>query len=361
MKKLSILAVMLLGFLAIAQAQDGYKITGALGGTLGGKLLLLANGPQGLVQLGEAVMTNGNFEFKGQVDALTPAYIMTDQQQTIATLMLENLEYAILAGESGIEVAGGGESQRILNEYNAINQLIAREKMKMEQEAQAAYASGNQMRMQVIQQQFQKVMEDVAKKQSALFSTYKDSPVTAFVIASSMSQMDYASLKSLYESLGAPARESLYGQAIARQIEVFKQVEVGAVAPNFMALTSEGDTIALHATPGKLKLIDFWASWCGPCRAEMPNVKKVYKKYHDQGLEIIGISIDQKVDDWTKALQEERLPWPNIIDPQGQIASVYLVRAIPHTLLLDENNVIVAKNLRGKALEKKVAELLNNQ
>ena len=358
MKKLSILAVMLLGFLAIAQAQDGFKITGALGGTLGGKLLLVANGPQGLVQLGEAVMTNGNFEFKGQVDALTPAYIMTDQQQTIATLMLENLEYAILAGESGIEVAGGGESQRILNEYNAVNQLVAREKMKMEQEAQQAYAQQNQMKLQAIQQQYLKVAEEAGTQQSALFKTYKDSPVTAFMIFTVMQQADYEYLKELYDGLGETAKNCVYGQLIARQIELFKQVEVGSVPSDFMGLTAEGDTVSLYAVKAKLKLVDFWASWCNPCRAEMPNVKKVYKKYHEKGLEIIGVSIDPKPQDWLKALQDENLPWPNIIDPEGKIAAYFLVQAIPHTILLDENNKILAKNLRGKELEKKIAALL---
>ena len=87
-------------------------------------------------------------------------------------------------------------------------------------------------------------------------------------------------------------------------------------------------------------------------------MKKVYKKYHEQGLEVIGVSIDQKPADWLKALQEEKLPWPNIIDPESKIAAYFLVQAIPQTFLLDENNKIIAKNLRGKELEAKIAEVL---
>ena len=231
----------------------------------------------------------------------------------------------------------------------------------MEQEVQAAYASGNQMKMQALQQQFQKVMEDAGRQQAELFEKYKDSPVTAFVIASGMGQMDHASLKALYDDLGEGAKRCLYGQMVAQQIEVFKQVEVGAVAPDFTVLTSEGDTVSLHALEGKVKLLDFWASWCAPCRAEMPNVRKVYKKYSEAGLAILGVSIDQKAEDWLRALDEEKLPWPNAIDQQGVIANRYLVRAIPHTVLLDGNNVIVAKNLRGKELEAKIAELLGKK
>ena len=291
-------------------------------------------------------------------DEMMPAYILTDQQQPIATIMLENLEYTVVAGENGIEVQGGGEAQGILRQFDAVNNFIRQEQMKMEQEARMAQASGNQMKMQALQEQFQKAMDKAADKQSLLFATYKDSPVSAFVIASGMKQMDYASLKALYDGFGEAVKQCVYGQMIAQQIEVFKQVEVGSVPSDFMGLTAEGDTVSLYGVEAKLKLVDFWASWCAPCRSEMPNVKKVYKKFHHAGLEIIGVSIDQRPGDWMKALQEDKLPWLNIIDPEGKIAGYFLVQAIPHTVLLDENNVIVAKNLRGKELEKKIAELL---
>lgn len=343
---------------ATVWAQEGFKITGRLGGTLGGKLLLVAGGEQGVEKLGEATMVNGSFEFSGSVTGMTPVYILTEQQQSIATLMLENLEYEIVAGETGIEVQGGGEAQKVWQQFDALSRQVMREQMKMEQEAKSAYASGNQMRLQALQQQFQKVVEEAAGKQAALIESYKDSPVAAFVIASGMEQLDYASLRDAYGRLGDAAKNSLYGQMVARQIEEFKQVEVGSVAPDFKGVTLNSDTVSLHGVQGKLKLMDFWASWCAPCRAEMPNVKKLYKKYHDKGLEILGISLDKKTADWGKAMREEKLPWVNIIDPESKIAGRYLVKAIPHTVLLDENNVIIAKNLRGKELEKKIAELL---
>ena len=361
MKRIGLSILLVVCTFMASVAQEGFKITGRLGGTLEGNLVLAASGSEGLVKLDEAVMVNGDFEFAGRVDGLVLAYILTAEQQPVATLMLENLEYTIVAGESGIEGLGGGESQKILNQYNAINQTIARKKMLMEQETRAAYAQQNQMKLQTLQQQFQKVMEEAGAKQAELFRTYKDSPVTAFVIASGMGQMDYTSLKAVYDGLGETAKNSPYGQAIVQQLAVFKQVEPGSVAPDFKGITSGGETISLHGIKAKVKLVDFWASWCGPCRQEMPNVVKIYKKYREAGLEIIGVSLDTKVPDWLKAMKDEKMTWPNIMDEQQGIAARYLVRGIPHTVLLDENNRIVAKNLRGKALEKKIAELLGKK
>ena len=361
MKKIGLSILLTVCAYVTSMAQEGFKITGHLGGTLGGDLVLATTGAEGLVKLDEAVMVNGEFEFVGRVDGLILAYILTAEQQPVATLMLENLEYTIVAGESGIEVLGGGESQKILNQYNAINQTIARKKMLMEQETRAAYAQQNQMKLQTLQQQFQKVMEEAGAKQAELFRTYKDSPVTAFVIASGMGQMDYTSLKAVYDKLGETAKNSPYGQAIVQQLAVFKQVEPGSVAPDFKGTTSGGETVSLHGLKAKVKLVDFWASWCGPCRQEMPNVVKIYKKYREAGLEIIGVSLDTKAPDWLKAMKDEKMTWPNIMDEQQGIAARYLVRGIPHTVLLDENNRIIAKNLRGKALEKKIAELLGEK
>ena len=339
----------------VSLAQQGFKITGELGGTIGGDLVLVSASPGGAVKLDEALMVNGSFEFSGQVDSMILAYIMTAEQQPIATLMLENLEYTIVAGENGIEVRGGGESQKILNQYNVINQTITREKMRIEQ---------NQMKLQALQQQFEKTMTEVGKKQEELFKTYKDSPVTAFMIASVMLQMDYSSLKALHEMLGEPAKTCFYGQLIAIQLAALKQVEPGSVAPDFKGVTLNGDTLSLHGIKARVKLLDFWASWCEPCRRETPNVRKIYQKYHDKGLEIIGVSLDDKKQEWAKAMKNDKVTWPNVSDLKGknsEIAARYFIRGIPHTILLDEDNRIVAKNLRGKALEKKIAELLGGK
>lgn len=361
MKQILIMLAVIAGMCTCGYAQDGFTVKGALGGTLGGKLVLMGIDVEGPQVLGQAMMVNGSFEFTGKVEKTMPAYVLTEQQQPIATLMLENMTYSIIAGESGIEVHGGGDAQKILNEFEQIEQTISREQMKMRQEAQAAYATRDQMKMQTLQQQFEKMMEELGAKQKALMDTYKNSPVTAFVIASSMEQMDYTSLKDMYEGLGDEAKQCSFGVKIARQIELLKQVEVGSVAPDFKGVTAEGETVSLYQTKGKLKLVDFWASWCGPCRAEIPNVCKVYKKYHEKGLEIIGVSLDEKKDDWEKAMKGSHMTWINISDLQGwrsPIVARYLVRGIPCTFLLDENNCIIAKNLRGKELEKKIAELL---
>ncbi|MBT8296773.1 MAG: TlpA family protein disulfide reductase, partial [Maribacter sp.] len=130
----------------------------------------------------------------------------------------------------------------------------------------------------------------------------------------------------------------------------------------FSAPTPTGEILALNDIKGKATLIDFWAAWCRPCRAENPNVLKVYNKYHDKGLNIIGVSLDKTAEAWKKAIKDDGLIWHQVSNTayfNDAIAKMYNVDAIPAAFLLDENGVIVAKNLRGPALEAKVAELLN--
>lgn len=363
MKRIMLLGCLLWGICSGSYAQTGFKITGRLGGNLSGKLILLGSGSGGAVNLGETEMTNGSFEFAGKVDEMMAAYIMTEEQQPVATLMLENLPYLLVAGENGIDIQGGGESQQVLNKFEDLNRQIMQVKMVTDQQMKAARARQNQLQLETLEQQFNRAMQEISTRQQELFQTYKDSPASAFFIASGMEQMDYASLQGIFNTLGESARTCFFGEVIAQRLAAMKRVEIGSVAPDFKGATLNDDTLSLYGIKAKLKLVDFWASWCGPCRQEMPNVYRIYKKYKAQGLEIIGVSLDTQKQDWAKTLTTDKMTWPNISDLKGwksDIAALYFVRGIPCTLLLDADNRIVAKNLRGRELEKKIAELLKD-
>ncbi|OAB77356.1 TlpA disulfide reductase family protein [Cochleicola gelatinilyticus] len=139
--------------------------------------------------------------------------------------------------------------------------------------------------------------------------------------------------------------------------------DVGGMAPDFSAPTPNGETLALKDALGKYTIIDFWASWCKPCRIENPNVVRVYEKYHDKGLNIISVSLDRpgQKDKWLKAIEDDNMDWYHVSNLQfwqGPIARQYNIRSIPATFLLDETGKIIDKDLRGPALEAKIASLL---
>jgi peroxiredoxin len=142
-----------------------------------------------------------------------------------------------------------------------------------------------------------------------------------------------------------------------------KKADVGGVAPKFSAPNPEGKIVALNDVLGKYTIIDFWASWCKPCRRENPNVVRVYNQYHDKGLNIISVSLDKagQKERWLKAIADDKMDWYHVSNLQGwnePIAKMYNVRSIPATFLLDEKGNIIGKNLRGNALDAKIASLL---
>ena len=358
MRKLLLSIVAASMTLAACNAQSGYKVTGTVEGMPDGKAIIATVNGSTLDTLAKADVKNGSFEFTGNVSEPTGAYIMVIGQRGAIPFMLENANITISAGQAGLTVTGS-EGQKIYDQFMAINATAQQEAMKLQQEYQAA--NGDQAKIQAIQEAYAKLMTDVQAKETELIKANPDSYVSAFVIASGMGQMEYEQLKERYNLLGEKAKAGAQGKAIAAQIAKLESTAIGQIAPNFTITTPEGESISLYDIKGKVKLIDFWASWCGPCRGENPHVVEIYKEYHPKGLEIFGVSLDNNKEAWVKAIADDGLVWKHGSDLKGwqsAPAKLYSVTGIPHTILLDENNKIIAKNLRGDELKQKIAELL---
>lgn len=177
-------------------------------------------------------------------------------------------------------------------------------------------------------------------------------------LVSIVEKLHNASPKSKYIK-GWYAQTQQYRDAMIAENE--GGVALNSIAPNIVLLNPNGDTVELKKLQGNYVLLDFWASWCGPCRDENPNVVALYKKYHDKGFEIFSVSLDTNADQWKKAIANDKLIWKNhgsdLMGWNAAPAQLYQVQSIPTTFLLDKTGKVIAKNLRGKALAGKLAEL----
>lgn len=180
-------------------------------------------------------------------------------------------------------------------------------------------------------------------------------------MAEDFSGPKYNTVYPLYNALSAIIRGTPSGKRIAAMLPIMKRSAEGEEIAHLLQSDTSGRKISLASFKGKYVLVDFWASWCGPCRAENPNLLKAYDTYKSKGFTVIGISLDADANKWKKAIEEDRLPWTQLSDLKGrenEIAQYYNVRGIPWNILVDRDGRIVAKNLRGFGLQEKLAELI---
>lgn len=349
--------------MAACNTAPKYTINGTVEGEQTGNAYLVKYAASAMDTLAKSPIADGKFTLTGKVDGLTDAYIVVEGKRGGSLIFVENAEYTAKLNpsapmENKIE---GTEVQSLANQYTEIANAMRQGQSSLYKEYSAASQSKDTTKMKEIEEQFNKLSEEAQAKEEALTKANADSYVAAYMVASKMGGMSEEELSTQYGMLGENAKATEPGKKVAERIEKLAAVAVGKVAPDFTMTTPDGQSLSMHSIPGKVKLIDFWASWCGPCRGENPNVVKVYEEFHPKGLEILSVSLDSDKDAWLKAIEDDHLTWNHVSDLKGwqnEAAQMYAVNGIPHLVVLDENNVIVAKNLRGEQLREKIAELL---
>lgn len=199
-------------------------------------------------------------------------------------------------------------------------------------------------------------------QRSEIFDLIKANP-NSLTIATLASQYcppegNAASIRSFLENFSPQLQEkSFYLQQFKQQLKQYTQLEVGQQAPEFSITGVNNEPIKLSQFKGKYVLLDFWASWCGPCRREMPHVKAAYEQFQDKNFTVFAVSIDQDQAAWKKAMEEDKMPFVHALDQRGKksVSDMYMVRAIPTNFLIDTKGRIIAKNLRGEELAKFLA------
>lgn len=349
----------------------GYQLSGQLQNAAAGSKVYLAElGETQFVSRDTATVDEkGQFKFTGSVPE-PGLYQVKTSDQSQALVVLGNGSRVELTGDANqlattYTVKGSPDSELLKN----INQTLQTSQQQMqqampqlEQRYTRAAQAGRQDSMQIIQRKAEALQGQGQREVARLVRQNPNSVVSAFVLSTVLNPDDnFALADSVANQLKASQPNSRYTKALVARLEPLRATALGTTAPEISLAAPDGKALPLTSLRGKYVLIDFWASWCGPCRRENPNVVKAYNKYKGKGFEIYGVSFDQDRAKWLKAIEADGLIWKHVSDLKGwesAAGQTYGIKSIPASILLDPQGRIIGKNLRGEALEAKLASVL---
>lgn len=363
MKPFLVIALLLSPTLLWAQGGT-YTINGKLTGVKSPAKAYLRYRVGSLVKTDSAQIQNGTFSFKGKIDeprsvglfvdnSYVPVYL---EQGTITVTSPASLEDAILGG-----TPLNNENQRLTNLLKPAKEKLA----QLSKDARAATPA--QKEEKEFKESLDKRYEVILAEQKKIRAQFIKETPNSLVSLDALQQYDYApkyaEVEPLFNGLSAPVKNSKAGKEYAQLLAGIKATSIGTIAPDFTQADTVGKAISLSSFRGKYVLIDFWASWCGPCRQENPNVVKNFHQYKDKNFTVLGVSLDRPnaKEAWLKAIHKDGLDWTQVSDLkfwENDVAKQYAVRSIPQNFLIAPDGKIVAKDIRGEALGKKLEELL---
>lgn len=321
------------------------------------------------VKVVDSIQTNDKGEFTLKYEAKDAAFyrLRTANQGSFLLMCMSANEKVNITGDAKMiqytaKIKGSPESEKmqVMNLYMRTNQL----KLDSLNAVFEKYANSpaQDSIVPILQAEYQN-MQTIENRYVRDYITSNLSSLTCLTFIDRFDKdKDYSLYKQLDESLMKALPNNQYALDFHKKVVDMGKLMEGNPAPDFTLSTPEGNKMSLSQFKGKVLLVDFWASWCGPCRKENPNVVRIYGEYHSKGFEILSVSLDKSKDKWIEAIKADGLVWNHVSDLgfwQSSVVPLYNISGIPFTVLVDKNGNIAAKGLRGAELEAKVAELLS--
>jgi peroxiredoxin len=377
MKKLTLLVASTIVLFSCNNLKDNeFLITGTADGVKNGKKVFIETQTEtGFIAKDTAVVENGKFELKGIAEAVDLGFIRIEDENVNLPIILEEGKISVAIKTDTIlnSKIGGTDNNDKFQSFNDASKVVVNKKMKFEkanlERITAAKKANDTATVNQIMKEYGKFQDDLNKVSKDFIKNNPDAYLSVLLLENFLMRqyLTAEEITSYFAKIDKSLLNTKSAKNIKKVLDAIKndpaaKVEVGGKAPDFSAKNPEGKQISLKESMGKVTIIDFWASWCGPCRGENPNVVALYKELHAKGLNIIGVSLDKDAAKWKEAIAKDGLVWPQISNLKfwdEPIAKQYNVESIPATFILDAKGVIVARDLRGDALKAKVNELLN--
>ena len=371
---LRILTALIVMPLALLAQQEGhFTISGKLQG-FAKPWVYLTYINKGQRILDSVRVNDGSYVFKGAIDG-----------GSVGTLADRTINLRTFYPNMGASIYVSGESFNVMHtdsfknykvsgsqantEFHQLNQARDAEMLPYKEitlQRNAAYKAGDTVLRILMENRMDSIYKAMQEK---VYGKYvrQNPPGTLALYALQQyagSNMDKAKIEPLFRRLPTAVKNSTQGQEFQKKLDFLDRISIGKPAIDFTQNDTAGVPVKLSSFRGKYVLLDFWASWCGPCREENPNLVKAYNKYHNKGFEILGVSLDQEngKEKWLTAIHKDGLNWTHVSDLKfwnNAVAKAYGVGAIPQNFLIDPQGKIIAKGLRGEALDKKLSELFN--
>lgn len=357
--------------------KNEYIITGTIKGIADGKTVVLEKQDETgqLKPIDTVKIKDGEFTFTGTSKEPELHLIQVEAVQGKVPFILENgdIELTLVKDSINNSSVGGTYNNDELNSYRENGMKIQKKMLKFQKDNMQKITTAQQKQdtlvVNSIRKEYSKFQDEFVNQSNEYVKSHPKAFISILIIESMFGNMDVdvQKINSYYTKLDKELKATKAGKSLKNKIDMAMKpvtppsTEIGSMAPDFTAPNPKGDYVALNKFIGKVTVIDFWASWCGPCRQENPNMVKMYAELHSKGLEILGVSLDDDASKWKEAIIKDQLTWDQISNLKkwkDPIANLYSIQSIPATVLIDKTGKIVAKDLRGAELKAKIIALL---